>query len=388
MRTADAVVIGGGIMGASVGHFLAKKRFGKIVVLEKRKLAAVGTGQSGANIRTYYSNPVTVQLAKRSLHMFENAKEMLGGDCSFRQIGFLLLLDDKSVEPGKRILEMQKKFGSDIRFVSPPEIKELAPQVSLDHIAGGIYEPRSGYTDPVKTTVNLIEKAKEWGLTCIEGKGATGIRIENERVVAVETEDGPITTRVVVNAAGPWGPKVGKWIGLKYSLRWSRECHLFLKLPADFGPMPVTSDTHDRVYFRSHEGGELLAGLGAPKEIEPLDIDDFDPDLDPKTRQRIERALFKRVPCLEKAKYLYGTASLYDITDDWHPLVGPEPEIRGYYAFFGGSGHGFKLSPAIGESLACLISGEAPGIDIKPLRPNRFVEGEPMLSAWGGGNRA
>src|SRR5688572_3226975 len=111
-RTADAVIIGGGIAGASVAHFLAKKRFGKVVVLEKGKLAGVGTGHSAANVRTYYSNPVTVQLAKRALEMFENDKELLGGDCGFRPVGFLLLLDERSIDPGKQILDLKDSSSS------------------------------------------------------------------------------------------------------------------------------------------------------------------------------------------------------------------------------------------------------------------------------------
>ena len=131
-----------------------------------------------------------------------------------------------------------------------------------------------------------------------------------------------------------------------------------------------------------------MAGLGAPKEIEPLNIDSYDAGLDAKTRQRIESALFKRMPAAEYMRFLHGYASMYTITDDWHPIVGPEPDVEGYYAFFGGSGHCYKLSPPIGEALADVISGETPKIDIHPLRPARFLEGEPLSSAWGGGNRA
>ena len=131
-----------------------------------------------------------------------------------------------------------------------------------------------------------------------------------------------------------------------------------------------------------------MAGLGAPKEIEPLNIDSYDANLDARTRQRIEKALFKRIPALECVRYLHGYASMYTITDDWHPIVGPEPDVEGYYAFFGGSGHCYKLSPPMGEALADVISGETSCIDIHPLRPTRFIEGEPLSSAWGSGNRA
>jgi glycine/D-amino acid oxidase-like deaminating enzyme len=131
-----------------------------------------------------------------------------------------------------------------------------------------------------------------------------------------------------------------------------------------------------------------VAGLGAPKDVEPLDIDAYDQGLEPALRQRIERPLVRRVPLLTHARYVHGWSSIYTITDDWHPLVGAEPDLEGYYACFAGCGHGFKLAPPLGEALADVIAGEAPAIDIHGFRPSRFVEGETFTSAWGGGNRA
>lgn len=387
-KKADAVIIGGGIMGTSVAHFLTKKKFGKVVLLEKRSLAAVSTGASAANVRTYYSNPVTMKLARRALEMFENAQEELGGDCGFRQVGFVLLLDERWERAGKEILEMERRHGVEVKEVSLEGIQEIAPQLNLDGIIRGIFEPRSGYTDPVRTTENLVNRAKEWGLVAYLGVGATGIAFQNGRVTSVQTEQGTIETPVVVNAAGPWGRQVGLWVGLNYSIRWSREVELVVRQPTDFGPLPVVSDLNSGFYFRPHAGDTVLAGLGYPKEIEPLDIDDYDHDLDPKTRQRIERKLFQRVPALQSAQYHHGYASIYTISDDWHPVVGAEPDLEGYYAFFAGSGHSFKLGPPIGEALAAVIAGETPKIDIHELRPTRLIEGEPLSSAWGGGNRA
>ena len=203
-KAVDAVVIGGGIMGASIGHFLAKKRFGKILLFEKRNLAAVSTGHSAAHVRTYYSNPVTVQLAWRAVELFENDREELGGDCDFHQVGFLTVLGEKNSAPGKQVLEMQKKYGVEIEKVSKEEISELAPQINLDGVVGGLYERRSGYANPVKTTRSLVERASEWGLKAYEGLGVSEIRLKGNRVSGVVLENGDtIEAKVVVNAAGP-----------------------------------------------------------------------------------------------------------------------------------------------------------------------------------------
>ena len=386
-RTADAVVIGGGIMGASAAHFLAKRGFGRIVLLEKGRLAGVSTGHSAAIVRTYYSNPITLELAKRALHMFENDRDLLGGDCGFRPIGFLLLIGQRLRAAGEHILESEGRHGLQVERLTVDEVSDLAPPLSLDGVSYGILEPRSGYADPTRTVENLVAAARPWGLEPRVGVAATGVRLHGDQVIAVETEEGTIATNVVVNAAGPWAGRVGSWLGLRYSLRWSRESDLFVEIPAGFGALPVVSDPGLRVYLRPHGEARLIAGLGAPKDIEPVDPDDCDPGLDPEVRERIERPLFQRIPALSRARHLGGYASLYTITDDWHPIVGAEPGLEGYYAFFGGSGHGFKLGPPIGEALADVICGEAPEIDLSPFRPARFIDGEPLTSAWGEGNR-
>ena len=386
-KAADAVVIGGGIMGASAAHFLAKKGLGDVVLLEKRSLAAVSTGHSAAVIRTFYTNDLTIRLSATALEMFANGEDALGGDCDFRNTGYICLLGEHTAAAGRAVLEAEQRNGTGAVEVDRVEIGELIPGVNTDGIVAGIYEPASGYADPVKTVRSLVTRAKEWGLVCYEGVGATRICLSGNKVTGVETEAGDIRTGLVINAAGPWGRRMGLSAGLNYSLRWSRESDLVLRLPEGYGPLPVVSDPNLRVYFRPDGDNGLLAGLSFPKEVEPMDVDAYDPDLDEPTRRRIEDGTFERVPAFRQGEYLKGWASVYTITDDWHPLVGPEPGLEGYYAFFGGSGHGFKLGPPIADSLSDVIIGRTPAFDLHPFRPSRFIEGEQFSSAWGGGNR-
>ena len=387
VRVADAVVIGGGIMGASVAHFLARKGLGAVVLLEKRSLAAVSTGHSAAVIRTFYSNDLTIRLSVKALEMFANGEDALGGDCDFRNTGYICLLGEHTAAAGLAVLEAEQRNHTRAVAVEMDEIGELVPGVNADGIVSGIYEPASGYADPVKTVRNLVTRAADWGLVCYEGVGATRIRLSGDRVTGVETDAGEIRTELVINAAGPWGRQMGLSAGLNYSLRWSRESDLVMRLPDGFGRFPVVSDPNLRVYFRPDGDNGLLAGLSFPKEVEPVDVDAYDPDLDEPTRRRIESGTFKRVPAFRQGEYMKGWASVYTITDDWHPLVGTEPGLEGYYAFFGGSGHAFKLGPPIADSLSDVILGRTPAFDLHPFRPARFIEGEQFASAWGGGNR-
>ena len=185
-QTADAVVIGGGIFGGSVAHFLTRLGFGRIVLLEKRCFAAVSTGHTGGAIRTAYSNPLTIRLAVRALEMFRDAGERLGGDCRFRQTGYLIMFNTESL-------------GVNVEEIDGEEITVRWPELSLEHddVGGGIFEPDSGVADGTTTTLALISSAAKRGLSVHEGVGATGIRLEGDRVVGVETEQGPIDTPVV-----------------------------------------------------------------------------------------------------------------------------------------------------------------------------------------------
>jgi len=175
------------------------------VLLEKRRLAAVSTGHSAAAIRTFYSNPVTVQFARWAVEIFSHAEDELGGDCGFQRIGYLTLLSQDRIQVGKRVVELERAHGIRVEELTPDDIAARQPMVNLDGIAYGILELDSRFADPKKTTRQLVESAKAWNLSVHENVGATSITLKQGRVSAVETEAGTIETPVVVNAAGGWG---------------------------------------------------------------------------------------------------------------------------------------------------------------------------------------
>jgi sarcosine oxidase, subunit beta len=392
---ADAVVIGAGIMGASTAHFLTKVGFGQVALVEKRKICGGSTQYSAAHVRQHYSNEVGIRLAVRGAEMFANAEEQLGGPAGFEQIGYLLFAPPEGEQALRDIVPVQQGFGVDTTLLEPADVERRWPELRLEGVALACYERASGFASPVLTVESLVRSAERGGLAVYEGCEVLGITSANGRVTGVVTGGGEIATGVVVNACGPWGDRVGRLAGVDHPLTFSREHEAVFDAPEGFGEFPVVSDVPQRLYCRPFPGGKVLVGQGWPKEKEPVDPETYDDATDEAHLQAMVPKLLNRLPALVPAlsqagyggAYVTGYSGVYDITEDWYPIVGEE-ELGGYYSCFGGSGHGFKIGPAIGESLAAVIAGQEPPVDISSLSGSRFSEGRTFSSVWGAGNRA
>jgi sarcosine oxidase subunit beta len=392
---ADAVVIGAGIMGASTAHFLTKLGFGTVALVEKRKICGGSTQYSAAHVRQHYSNEVAIRLAVRGASMFANAEEELGGPAGFHQIGYLLFAPPEGEQALRDIVPVQQGFGVETMLLEPAEVESRWRELRLDGVSLACYEPTSGFADPVLTVESLVRSAAREGLDVYEGCEVLGMSTSGGRVTGVATGDGEIATGVVVNACGPWGDRIGRMVGVDYPITFSREHEAIFDAPEGFQEFPVISDVPQRLYCRPYVGGKVLVGDGWPKEREPVDPETYDDGTDDAHVSKMVPRLLNRLPALEASlslpnyggAFVTGYSGVYDITEDWYPIVGEE-ELGGYYSCFGGSGHGFKIGPAIGESLAAVIAGQEPRIDISSLSGSRFSEGRTFGSVWGPGNRA
>ncbi|MCY7303848.1 MAG: FAD-binding oxidoreductase [Thermoleophilia bacterium] len=397
---ADAVVIGGGIMGASTAHFLTKLGVGEVALLEKRKICGGSTQYSAAHVRQHYSNEVGIRLAVRGASMFRNAEEELGGSAGFHQIGYMLFAPPEGEQGLRDIIPVQQGFGVETSLLTPDEVMHRWPQLQLDDVALACYEPTSGFADPVQTVESLVRSAQRDGLHVFESCEVLGISTASGRITGVVTGDGEISTGVVVNACGPWGDRIGRMVGVDYPITFSREHEAIFDAAAlqgadAFHDYPVISDVPQCFYTRPYLGGRVLVGEGWPKKKEPVDPETYDDGTDEAHLLGMVPKLLNRIPSLAPTltqpnyggAFVTGYSGVYDITEDWYPIVGEE-EIGGYYSCFGGSGHGFKIGPAIGESLAATIAGQEPLIDISSLSGARFSEGKTFGSVWGPGNRA
>lgn len=394
IRSADAVVIGGGIMGASVAHFLTKLGYGKVTLVERSAICGGSTQYSAAHIRQHYTNEVAIRLAVRAAAMFARSEEELGGPSGFVRHGYMVIAPPEQEQAIRDVVPVQQALGVRTEILATEEVAERWPALNVDGVALACFEKTSGYADPVLTVRSIVRSAEQRGLELLEGCAVVGVSTDGGRVTGVETSEGPIATGVAVNATGPWGDRVGRMAGVDYPLTFSREHEAIFEAP-DLGELPVMSDATQCLYFRRYGEGKVLVGEGWPKEREPADPESYDTGTDEEHLARMVPRLVRRLPALAPAlesdgyggTYVTGYSGVYDITEDWYPIVGQE-ELGGWYSAFGGSGHCFKLAPAIGESLAAVIAGAEPPVDLSSLSGSRFAEGRTFSSVWGPGNRA
>ncbi|HSR35232.1 MAG TPA: FAD-dependent oxidoreductase, partial [Anaerolineae bacterium] len=214
-ETAEVAIIGGGIMGASTAYHLARRDCKDVVILEKDLLAQASTGLSAGGIRQQFSHPANIRLSQEAVRVFERFEQEFGVDMEFRQVGYLFLAQSEDVwQEFLTNVEIQRQYNVPVESLTPDEIKHRWPYLHVEDVRGGTFCPEDGYADPYMAAMGFANTARRLGVRIEEQTKVTGIQIEGGRVRGVETTQGPISARVVVNVAGPWGGEVSRMSGL------------------------------------------------------------------------------------------------------------------------------------------------------------------------------
>lgn len=381
----DILIIGGGVMGASIACHLARRRVGRVILLEKAHLGAGASGKSGAIIRQHYSNALTATLAQRSLRVFEKFEEIYGGPPVFTRTGLAIIVAEKDRPGLEANLTMLQGLGIPTRMVSSQELAELDPNVRLGEDEAAAWEEDAGYVEAVQVVASFAEAARREGAEICEGVEVKLIQVENGRVVGVVTNEGRYSTGCVVLAAGPWAARVAKSVGIELPVTACRTQVALFRKPPELARRGATyGDFVQGIYFKPTHGDMIHMGSIAGEEIQhPVDPDAYDESADgdwlPLMRQRLSR----RYPGMHRGYGRGGYGALYAITPDWHPILDRLPGVEGLYAAVGFSGHGFKMSPMIGQLMTELIvDGQAKSLDITPLRFTRFAENDLVKTAY------
>jgi sarcosine oxidase, subunit beta len=380
-RTADAVIIGGGCMGASVAYHLTRRGITDIVLVERENQLGTGsTGRNAGGVRHQFSNAANIQLSIESIRLLERFGDEVGQAIDFHQDGYLFLLSTgASVETFRRNMALQRRLGVEVEWLDTDAAVRRAPGLNGDGIAAATFCPRDGIADPNGVTMGFARAAQAAGATIARDTEVTGIRVERQRIAAVETSNGVIATPVAVNAAGPYARRIGRMAGVDVPVDPYRR-HIFIaafdrgsagRAAASVPSSRIMVIDFDTTFYFHREGAGVLFGMGDRHETPTFDTTvqwDFLP-------QVIEVAV-KRLPALAAASISHAWAGLYEVTPDGNPIIGGVPEVDGLFLINGFSGHGFQHSPAAGRILADVIAGREAGFDLTPFAPGRF-DGRP-----------
>ena len=383
-QTFDAILIGAGVMGASLAFHLAERGL-KTAVLERRVSASGATGHSSGLVRMHYDLAAESALTFVSYkNYFSNWKERVGGDCGFINTGFLQIAKREHEDKLRGNVANQQRIGINTSVISAAEVRELFPDLVTEHFDYAAYEPDSGYADATLTTNSFLEAAKHDGAILIQNCEVTAIYTSGGRVTGVSTTRGDLDAPIVIDAAGAWAKHVGRLADVDIPLEtWTHDV-AFLHRPPSLGKFPAVIDDIINCYFRP-EGGALILAAGEDESLrgEPPDAEDQTPT-DTFLEKLIDQ-MVQRIPKIEES----GLHSIHvgrdGITPDQRAIYGASG-LDGFYLACGLSGTGFKTSPAAGASLVELILDGAPKtVDITPFRFERFAEGNLIEGEYGYG---
>jgi len=392
-ETADVVIIGSGIVGSSVAYHLAEQGCTNVLVVEREAHQGKGsTGKSMGGVRAQFSTAVNIQMSRYSIDFFSRFEETVGHPADYRAHGYLFCATtDSHLSYLTANRERQLALGvKNVELVSRDDIAGFVPQLRVDDVIGGTFCQTDGFVDPHSVMMGFMLKARERGARLWLDTTVTGIEIEAaltgtagvppasaegaaKRISGVMTTRGFISTRIVVNAAGPWAAEVARMAGVNLPVEPLRRqlvpTESFNGLPQRF---PMVIDMSNGFHFRREGKGILLAWN------DPAETPGFKMDFDPAFVEEILTRAAARVPGLADAEVNPNRAwaGLYEMTPDHHAIIGPAPGVEGLFFVNGFSGHGVMHSPASGRISADLIlHGRSGLIETSQLSVQRFAAG-------------
>ncbi|MER7013734.1 FAD-binding oxidoreductase [Saccharopolyspora sp. NPDC000359] len=368
---AEVVVVGGGVVGVSTAFHLAEAGV-DVLLLERDELGSGSTSKAAGGVRAQFSDPVNIELGRRSLRAFEDFARRPGGEIDLKQFGYLFLLSDpEDVAAFEAGVRLQNEFGVPSRMLTVAEACELSPYVVPDGLLAAAFSPTDGHCTPEAVVQGYAQAARQHGAVIRRHCAVTGIETAGGQITAVRTEHGSVSTSTVVCAAGAWSAEVGGMVGVDLPVRPLRRQILVTEPVPDLPPrLPFTIDFATSFYFHD-EGPGLLIGMSDPDEEHGFSV-----HTDDRWLGRLADAVARRAPRLAEVGVAHRWAGLYEVTPDHNALVGEAGGPGRFLYATGFSGHGFLQGPAIGEVLRDLVLDRAPAVDVSALDVRRFATAE------------
>jgi sarcosine oxidase subunit beta len=390
-ETAGILIIGGGIMGTSIAYHLARqgKQGGeRVVVLERQAICSGTSGRSGAIVRQHYSNDFTIRMAKESLSVFQRFDDLVGGDCGFITTGMIVMTNEQGAEALRANVKMQQEQGVKTHLLNGSEVGQAAQGYNGEGITLACYEPDAGVADPMATTYCFAQRARDYGAVIREGVTVTHILQQHGNVTGVRTVNGDILAPIVILAANAWSGPLAQTAGLVLPITPTRHPMLSLRRPQDFGGRQglhaVGLDITRQIYLRPDLGGVTLVG-STEDVLAASDPDHYSQGLSEEEIAYLRSSAAGSIPALARAVSRGGWAGIYDDSPDYHPILDRIEPYTGLYCAVGFSGHGFKLSPIVGQWMAAFIlTGQKPA-DMHHFAIDRFAQGQEIRPRYPSG---
>jgi len=367
-RSADIVIIGAGAIGASIAYQLGRRGARDVVVLERDAVGAGSTSKAAGGIRVQFATRVEIELSLRAIAFFKRFEDEMGVPCDFHQEGYLFVVtDEPTLARFRENVALQRSMGADVRVIAPDDARALVPALNVDDALAAVWGPADGHASPNDVVQAYAAQARARGVRIVEETPVTGIVVERGRVAGVLTPAGPIATRLVVNAAGPWAPLVGRMAGLELPVD-PRRRHIFVTDAFDGirHPLPLVTDTGSGFYCRSEQGAILMS----PGDIG--EVTEYEARVDWSVLELAVEKAVRRIPALEGAQVRHAWAGLRPLTPDGRAILDWAPGVEGLYLAVGFCGHGFQHSPGVGETVAEVLLDGRSTLDIHDLRLGRF----------------
>lgn len=372
-RTRDIVIIGGGISGCSIAYNLAKRKAGKITLVERDYIGSGSTGRCGAGVRMQWGTEMNCLLAKYSIEFFERAKEELGysRDLEFKQKGYLLIAATPKEElQFRKNIKLQNRLGIPSRSLTPSEAKYLVPLLNEEKITLAAYCEKDGHLNPFHATQAFAEAAKRLGVEILTHTEVAGIISDRGRIREIETNRGKIYCGTAVNAAGGYAGQIGRMAGADIPVEPERHQILVTEPVAPvLDPMVMSFSLN--LYCQQTPHGSFIMGRGDDREEAGYSVNS-----DWSFPEKMAESCCSLMPPLSALRILRQWSGLYENTPDRQPIFGPAEEVEGFFLACGFSGHGFMLSPVTGLITSQLIMGEKPEFPVEKLGIKRFRTGE------------
>jgi sarcosine oxidase subunit beta len=308
-----------------------------------------------------------ISMAKYSYGKYMQFEEEVGVPIDFKRNGWLSLATVESAEKLRRNAELLQSWGVETHILDPDNIKQRCPEINTEDVVLGTWGPDDGPFDPHMIMWGYVKRASEMGVRLYQGRHATGVEVRNGKVEGVHTDQGFLSTRVAVNAGGPWAIEIGKWVGVEIPIiNLTRGVLVTGPLPEIPPERAFVEDVTAGWYYRP-EGAGVLMGMGQKPTV------DLDVKMTYELMDEIITVGIHRVPVLERASVLTSWAGVRPTTPDNRPILGKVPTVEGLVLNCGWGGTGIIQAPIAGQLIAeCISIGHATTMDIARLSIDRF----------------